>query len=135
MIDSSTARQVLALAGQGLAAKDIALGLNIEQGLVDVVLARNGAAPVDRDIGDEQLAVLRIRAFEIAVQNEDLSESAKMVRWLIERDKPKLAAGNVSPIIAINNAITLAQEKVRELVAEYETPNEDSSSIKLPPDH
>ncbi len=48
---------------------------------------------LDGDIDDEQLNTLRKHAFKLALQNEDLGVSAKMTRFLIERDKPKAVAG------------------------------------------
>jgi|SRR5579862_427354 len=114
MIHELAARQILALADQGSSVEEISLGLEIPVELVKLVLSRN-ATNADRDITDEQLVALRQRAYALAMQDECLPVSARMVEFLVERDKPREKV-QVSPIVAINNALVVANEQFKGLL-------------------
>lgn len=59
----------------------------------------------------------------LALQTEDLSVSAKMTRFLIERDKPRAVANpGAGSFVQINAAILNAQEGFKKLTASYFTP-------------
>lgn len=119
MVDDLTSRQILELAAQGTPREEIAVALSIEPALVNLVLSSHGQAASERDIDDEQLSILRKHALKLALQNEDLGISAKMTRFLIERDKPKAVAQSSSPLANINQAIILAQGSSKKLMEEY----------------
>ncbi len=117
MVGELTSRQILALAKDGLDSGAIAKSLDIEEALVRLVLARH-VPGADRDIDDEQLASLRRKAYTLAMSAEDETVSARMVMFLIERDKPS-KAGQGSSIMAINNAIVMANENFNKMIDEY----------------
>lgn len=117
MINELQNKEILTLAAQGARPAEIAEALGAEEAMVNLVLSAHNQAS-DRDITDEQLSLLRARAFSLAMQGEDLTVSARMTQYLIDRDRPKAGAQG-SPITAINNAIILANERVAELAKEY----------------
>lgn len=117
MICEHTNRQIVECAAQGAAAPDIANELGIDLATVNLVLAAHGKGS-DRDITDEQLLLLRARAFNLAMQEEDKSVAFRATQYLIDRDKPKQQQTQ-SPMIVINNAIQEAHEKFAKLTSEY----------------
>lgn len=129
MVDDLTSRQILELAAQGTPREEISSALAVEPALVNLVLSSHGQAAAERDIDDEQLAVLRRQAYKLALQNEDLGVSAKMTRFLIERDKPKAVAQTASPLANINQAIILAQGSSKKLMEEYFGTTSNSKTI------
>lgn len=116
MVDPLTSKQILSLFAQGSPAEEIASVLNIELPLVELTLTAHQVG--DRDITDEQLALLRGRAFSLALQNDDISVAARMTQYLIDRDKPAKPS-SISPVIAINNAIIQANQNFEKLKEEY----------------
>jgi len=131
MIGDLTQRQVLALAEQGASSTEIAETLEIEEAAVKLVLNANSAGSAqDRDINDEQLAILRQKAFQLAVGAEDESVSARMTMFLIERDKPRLKEQTISPFMQINNAIINGSARFDELARQYSGSIEIQSSAK-----
>lgn len=124
MLNDISQRQILELSAQGAAAEEIAGTLGCELGMVKLVLARNNTGSAeDRDINDEMLARLRDHAFNLALQTEDLGVSAKMTRFLIERDKPRAAVQqNTAPLVQINAAILAAQDSFKKLTTSYFNP-------------
>lgn len=125
MLNDLTTRQIVELAGQGTPAEEIASTLSVDLALVKLVLSRNdlGSAQ-DRDINDSQLSQLRAHAFWLATQAADIPVAAKMTRFLLERDKPRVTSGasGASPITQVNIAIAAAQENFKKLTAAYFTP-------------
>jgi hypothetical protein len=127
MLNDFSQRQILELSAQGANCEEISTTLGCELEMVKLVLNRNqvGSA-ADRDIDDEQLNRLRSHAMNLALQTEDLSVSAKMTRFLIERDKPRaVQPQQATPIVQINQAILAAQDSFKKLTASYfTTPNQ-----------
>ena len=117
MICSSLINQALTLHRQGASDEEISRELDLSLDIVKGVLARNG---VDRDINDEQLSNLRQRAYNLAMFSEEDSVSARMVEFLIERDKPRQKEHPMqSSITLIQNAIISAQQRSKTVLEEY----------------
>ena len=112
--------QILSCAREGLSADEISAELKIPVERVKLVLVRHSAGgEQDRDINDDDLARLRAHAVHLAMGAEDESVQAKMTMYLIDRDKPRAPAEKPSNILAINQAVVLAQDKFQELIKEY----------------
>lgn len=116
MVHELTNRQILAASSQGISPELIAKELDLDLATVNLVLAAHNQG--DRDINDNQLAILRQNAFDLACQREDISVAARMTTFLIERDKPRSQV-SASPMIVINNAIAAASQRFDELAKGY----------------
>lgn len=122
MVGEHTTQQVCALSRDGLSAEQIseALGVPIEQ--VKLALSANQlGSEADRDINDEQLAALRTKAFQLAMYSPEDTVAARMTMFLIERDRPSKKAEQLSPIVAINKALVVAQQNFTNLIEEYKS--------------
>lgn len=120
MIGENESRQVLALSKDGASAEEIARSLDLELGMVKLVLGANGAGEVaDRDINDEQLAQLREKAFNLAMYSQEDSVAARMTMFLIERDRPSKKLDSGVSIANINNALIAANSSFNDLLKEY----------------
>lgn len=118
MIGAFQTEQICALANDGMCAADIVRELSVPEDLVRLVLSRNGAGqPEDRDIDDSQLSVLRGRAMELAMQNEDLSVAGRMTQYLIDRDRPKGVGQD--GISALTSVIVQANINFEQLKEKY----------------
>lgn len=117
MICDSLIKQALSLQRQGASDEEISKELELDLSVVKGVLVRNG---IDRDINDEQLGDLRRRAYHLAMFSEHDAVSARMVEFLIERDKPRQKEQPLqSSITLIQNAIISAQQKSQNVLTEY----------------
>lgn len=113
--------QVLSLSRDGLGAPEIAKELSLPEERVKLVLSRhNAGSNADRDIDDEDLTRLRAHALALALGAENEAVQAKMTMYLIDRDKPRTKAEEPSNILAINQAIFLAQSRFKDLIKETE---------------
>lgn len=134
MLSEINSRQVLALAAQGLNAPAISAELGLAEELVRVTLLGNnaGAAPDDRDISDSQLAAIRQRLADIAMNSDDENNAAKVGMFLLERDKPrKVATPEASTSLAlVNTIIVQAQDKMKALMQSYQNPGPGQKVIE-----
>lgn len=121
MIGELTTRQILALSNEGLDAARIAQELAVELPMVKLVLAAHDPGPRsnDRDIDDNGLNLLRQRALALALNSENEAVSARMIEFLIERDKPKKTVADSPNIGAINVAILNGRGAFNKLIDEY----------------
>ena len=126
MIGELQSRQIVALAEDGMSAEEIATATETDLSLVKLVIARS-TQDGDRDITDEDLKKLRRHAVELAFRAEDESVQARMTQWLIERDKPVKKEVQISPILAINQAIIDARGAFGDLMKEYVKPLPESN--------
>ena len=118
MLGELTSRQIVALGRDGLAVPDIAEQLGVEVSLVKLVLEGN-SVPGDRDITDDDLSALRRHAVDLALRAENEAIQARMTMYLIDRDKPRAAPAQASPITLINNALIAANQSLKALTDEY----------------
>lgn len=114
MLGELEQRQIAALIREGVPDDEIARQMDIEPALVKLVASKNGA---DRDIDDDQLAILRKHAFNLALGASDDSTQARMTMFLLERDRPSKKSSEASPIALINNAIIAANDAFEKLTA------------------
>lgn len=120
MIGELGTEQILSCSREGLSAEEISAELHLPVERVKLVLARHAAgAESDRDINDDDLARLRMHALSLALGAEDEAVQAKMTMYLIDRDKPRATVAPPSNILAINQAVVLAQGRFQELMKEY----------------
>lgn len=136
MIGDLTQRQILALSSEGAPPDEIAAALEIEEAAVRLVLSAHNSAPIanssDRDINDEQLAILRAKAYELATSAEDEGISLRATMFLIERDKPRLSVQSTNPIIQINQAISAGSGRFEELSKLYSDSHETPARPQTP---
>jgi len=120
MINELAIEQIVALSKQGAASGEIAAELGIPEEQVKLALRANRMGTNDdRDINDAQLALLRQRAYNLAF-DDDSSVAAKMVMFLVERDKPKAQfAGGGANINLINQAIVMATGEFEKMKDSY----------------
>ncbi len=123
MIDELQTRQITALLKDGASAEEIAKELSLEVALVKLVAERNNVGTAaDRDINDDELAILRRHAFNLAMGAADDATQARLTMFLLERDKPSKKATEGGSISVINNAIIAANGAFERLVKEMSTP-------------
>ncbi len=122
MIDELSSRQIISLSREGMSAEDISNALGIDVPSVKLVMNANSAGTKeDRDINDDELTLLRQKAVQLALYSADDNVSAKMTCFLIERDKPRKSAPEVSGtnLTLINNAIIQSKKRFAQLASAY----------------
>jgi len=117
MVGELETKQIASLLAQGATCEQIAGELGFELAFVKLIAARQGSETPDRDITDDDLAILRRHAFQLALGADDDATQARMTMFLLERDKPSKNAPASNPIALINNAIINANGAFEKLVA------------------
>lgn len=132
MLGEHSTRQILALAEQNISAEVISRELDLPLEQVKLTLRANKkGTETDRDITDDQLALLRQRVFQLATTSSDESVALKAATFLIERDKPvKVQDTSGVNLTLIQQAIIQAQSGFDALRSKYETPQIPESNTR-----
>ena len=108
--------QILALAGEGMSAREIADSLCMEPAAVEFVLARNGQK-VEDDISDDDFEDIKNGLIEMAKHSENEHLRARVGMYLYDRKRGVATSKDKAPPVNIGQLNLLIAASHKQVIA------------------